>query len=55
MAKSKVMTAQEAISKYCFDGMTVLLPGGTRQVVCCQEFVLEETLLSGQVPMLYGG
>lgn len=35
--------------------MTVLLPGGTRQVVCCQEFVLEETLLSGQVPMLYGG
>ena len=35
--------------------MTVLLPGGTKQVICCQEFVLEETLFSGQVPMLYGG
>ena len=27
MAKSKVMTVEEAIGKYCFDGMTVLLPG----------------------------
>lgn len=35
--------------------MTVLLPGGSRRVVCAQDFVLEETLLTGQVPMLYGG
>lgn len=35
--------------------MTVLLPGGSRQVTCAQDFVLEETLLTGQVPMLYGG
>ena len=27
MAKSKVMTVEEAIKKYCFSGMTVLLPG----------------------------
>ena len=35
--------------------MTVLLPGESRQVACAQDFVLEETLLTGQVPMLYGG
>lgn len=35
--------------------MTVLLPGETRRVACQQDFVLEETLLTGQVPMLYGG
>ncbi len=27
MAQNKVMTVQEAIGKYCFSGMTVLLPG----------------------------
>ena len=27
MAKSKVMSVEEAIQKYCFNGMTVLLPG----------------------------
>ena len=27
MAKSKVTTVEEAIKTYCFDGMTVLLPG----------------------------
>ena len=27
MAKSKVTTVEEAIKKYCFDGMSVLLPG----------------------------
>lgn len=35
--------------------ITVLLPGGSTTVVCQQEFVLEETLLTGQVPLLYGG
>lgn len=35
--------------------MTVLLPGGSRPVTCEQDFVLEETLLTGQVPLLYGG
>lgn len=35
--------------------MTVLLPGGSRPVTCDQDFVLEETLLTGQVPLLYGG
>ena len=27
MAQNKVMTVEEAISKYCFTGMTVMLPG----------------------------
>ncbi len=27
MAKSKVMSVEEAVKKYCFDGMTILLPG----------------------------
>lgn len=35
--------------------MTVLLPGGAQTVICDQDFVLEESLLTGQVPMLYGG
>lgn len=35
--------------------MTVLLPGGARKVTCIQDLVLEETLLTGQVPLLYGG
>lgn len=35
--------------------MTVLLPGGSRPVACNQDFVLEETLLTGEVPLLYGG
>ena len=35
--------------------MTVVLPGGTRAISCDQQVVLEEVLLTGQVPMLYGG
>lgn len=35
--------------------ITILLPGGSKTVLCCQDFVLEETLLTGQVPLLYGG
>lgn len=35
--------------------VTVLLPGESTTVVCQQDFVLEETLLTGQVPLLYGG
>ena len=35
--------------------MTVVLPGGTKAVSCDQQVVLEEMLLTGQVPMLYGG
>ena len=35
--------------------LTVLLPGGSTNVVCRQDFILEETLLTGQVPLLYGG
>ena len=35
--------------------MTVVVPGGTRAVSCDQQVVLEEVLLTGQVPMLYGG
>lgn len=35
--------------------MTVLLPGESTTMVCRQDFVLEETLLTGQVPLLYGG
>ena len=34
--------------------MTVLLPGERRRVVCQQDFILEEVLLTGQVPLLYG-
>lgn len=34
--------------------MTVLLPGGTRQVSCVQSVILEETLLTGDVPFVYG-
>ena len=35
--------------------MTVLLPGGSTTLICQQDFILEETLLTGQVPLLYGG
>ncbi len=35
--------------------MTVLVPGGTRKVRCDQQLVLAETLISGQVPLVYGG
>lgn len=35
--------------------MTVVVPGGTRTVQCTQQIVLEETLLTGQVPMFYSG
>lgn len=35
--------------------MTVLLPGGTRQVSCVQPVILEETLLTGDIPFVYGG
>ena len=35
--------------------LTVLLPGGSTNVVCRQDFILEEILLTGQVPLLYGG
>ena len=34
--------------------MTVLVPGGTRAVQCAQQIILEETLLTGRVPMFYG-
>ncbi len=46
MAQSKVMTAQEAIQKYCFDGMTVLLPGFVNVGV---PEVLIETLIEAGV------
>ena len=35
--------------------MTVVLPGGNRQVNCSQTVVLEEVLVSGQVPYVYSG
>lgn len=35
--------------------MTVLLPGESRTVLCEQDFILEEVLLTGEVPLLYGG
>ena len=35
--------------------MTVILPGGTKSVNCDQTIVLEEMLISGEVPMVYGG
>ena len=35
--------------------MTVVVPGGTRELSCSQQVVLEEVLLTGQVPMFYGG
>ena len=35
--------------------MTGVVPGGTRVVSCDQQVVLEEVLLTGQVPMIYGG
>lgn len=33
--------------------MTVILPGGAREIRCDQQVVLEEVLLTGQVPMVY--
>lgn len=35
--------------------MTVILPGGTKSINCDQTIVLEEMLISGEVPMVYGG
>ena len=35
--------------------MTVVLPGGNRQISCSQTVVLEEVLVSGQVPYVYSG
>lgn len=35
--------------------MTVLLPGGSTTLICQQDYILEEILLTGQVPLLYGG
>ena len=34
--------------------MTVLLPGGNRRILCEQRIPLEEVLVSGDVPMVYG-
>ena len=35
--------------------MTVLLPGGRRGVRCSQQIPVEEVVLSGDVPLVYGG
>ena len=35
--------------------MTVLLPGGNRRVECCHRIPLEEVLVTGEVPLVYGG
>lgn len=35
--------------------MTVLLPGGNRSILCQQRVPLEEVLVSGDVPLVYGG
>lgn len=45
MAKSKVMSVEEAISKYCFDGMTVLLPGFVN--VGVSEVLIEGLIAAG--------
>lgn len=45
MAKSKVMTVEEAIGKYCFDGMTVLLPGFVN--VGVSEVLIEGLIAAG--------
>ena len=34
--------------------MTVIVPGGTREICCEQQIVLEEVLLTGQFPVVYG-
>lgn len=34
--------------------MTVVAPGGARRVDCAQRVVVEETLITGQVPLAYG-
>ena len=35
--------------------MTVVLPGGNKHMACDQTLVLEEVLISGQVPYVYSG
>ncbi len=45
MSKSKVTTVEEAISKYCFSGMTVLLPGFVN--VGVPEVLIEGLLAAG--------
>lgn len=35
--------------------MTVLLPGGTKRIRCDQRIPVEEVVLSGEVPLVYGG
>ena len=35
--------------------MTVLLPGGNKTILCEQRIPLEEVLISGEVPLVYGG
>ena len=45
LAKSKVTTVEEAIAKYCFDGMTVLLPGFVN--VGVSETLIEGLIASG--------
>ena len=35
--------------------MTVLLPGGTRRIRCEQVIPVEEVILSGEVPLVWGG
>ena len=35
--------------------MTVVLPGGNKHMECDQTLVLEEVLISGQVPYVYSG
>ncbi len=35
--------------------MIVLLPGGNRKVQCCHRIPLEEVLVTGEVPLVYGG
>ena len=42
MAKSKVTTVEEAIAKYCYDGMSVMLPGFVNVGV-------SETLIEGLI------
>lgn len=45
MAKSKVTTVEEAIKKYCFDGMSVLLPGFVN--VGVSEVLIEGLIAAG--------
>ena len=45
LANSKVMSVAEAIGKYCFDGMTVLLPGFVN--VGVSEVLIEGLIAAG--------